>query len=69
MEERKPVNLLVVGPRMQPAAEAVVESLSSLSVIKGKGRFPSELEHLTDGDWDEIEVLLLTTITGEGLEV
>lgn len=63
------MNLLVLGPKMQPKNEAVVEGLASLSQIKGRGTFPSELEHLTDADWDEIEVLLLTTMSGAGLEV
>ena len=70
LSANKPVNLLVLGPPLaNDEDEAIVRDLASVATLKGRGIYPDDLQHLTEGDWEELEVVLLTNFSDEGIEV
>ena len=63
------MNLLVLGPPLAKGDEAVVQDIASVANLKGRGTYPDDFQHLTEEDWEELEVVLLTTFSNNGVEV
>ena len=70
LSANKPVNLLVLGrPFTSDDDEGVAQDIASVANLKGRGTYPDDFQHLTEEDWEELEVVLLTTFSNNGVEV
>lgn len=66
MTEKKPVKVLTYGAPLAPFEQAALEKLPTGAEIVAKGSTPSDFANLSEEDWKEVEVIV---VTGHGAKL
>jgi len=61
--------MIMFGSDLASKEESVFNDIASIAEVRGRGGFAYLLDQLTEKDWEDIEVLLLYSMSPDGVEV